>query len=128
MTNDDQDFYLFTTKDYDRDIDILNTNNDDFNASIPRSSTPGTLKVHDSIIVKENGKKLLKYLICLDDKLYLDTIDLERGLDKDDEMEGFAGSCVQQYYSAFGFNWPYFSYATRRNFIIILNAFNPNFV
>ena len=55
MTNDDQDFYLFTTKDYDRDIDILNTNNYDFNASIPRSSTPGTLIVHDSIIVKENG-------------------------------------------------------------------------
>ena len=92
MKNDHKDFYLFTTKDYDRDIDILNSNNDNFNASITRSSTPGVLKVYDSIITLENGKRLLKFLTCLDDKLYLDTIDLERGLDKNDEMEGLVGS------------------------------------
>ena len=92
MKNDQKDFYLFTTKDYDRDIDILNSNNDAFSASIDRSSTPGVLKVHDSMIVLDNGKRLLKFLICLDDKLYMDTIDLERGLDDDDE--GFVGSCV----------------------------------
>lgn len=92
MKNDNEDFYLFTTKDYDRDIDILNSNNDDFNASITRSSTPGVLKVYDSIIILENGRRLLKFLSSLDDKLYSDTIDLERGLDKDDELEGHVGS------------------------------------
>ena len=50
MINDDKDFYLITTKDYDRDIDILNSNDDDFHASITRSTTPGVFKVFDSII------------------------------------------------------------------------------
>ena len=29
---------------------------------------------------------------------------------------------------AYGFNWPYFSYATMNNYVFILNAFNPNFI
>jgi len=33
-----------------------------------------------------------------------------------------------RYYHSQGFNWPYFSYATKDNFVIILNAFNINFV
>lgn len=111
---DQKDFYLVTTKDYDRDIDILHTNNGDFTASITRSSTPGVFKVFDSIITEENNRRYLKFLTCLDDKLYLDTIDIEKGMDKGDDTEGFAGSCVEQYYTAFGFNWPYFAYATRR--------------
>ena len=31
-------------------------------------------------------------------------------------------------YMAYSFNWPYFSYATKMNFVFILNAFNPNFI
>ena len=49
----------------------------------------------DSIITQENDRRLLKYLTCLDDKLYLDTIDIEKGMDPEDETEGFAGSCVE---------------------------------
>lgn len=31
-------------------------------------------------------------------------------------------------YMAYGFNWPYFSYATKFNYVFILNAFNSNFI
>lgn len=60
----------------------------------------------------------------------MDTIDIKSGFDSEDKAksEGHVGSCVEQHYSAFGFNWPYFSYATTDNFIFILNAFNPKFV
>ena len=34
-------FYLVTSKDYDRDIDILSSHDRDFNASIVRSIEPG---------------------------------------------------------------------------------------
>jgi hypothetical protein len=36
-------FYLVTSKDYDRDIDILSSHDRDFNASIVRSIEPGIL-------------------------------------------------------------------------------------
>ena len=36
-------FYLVTSKDYDRDIDILSSNEREFNASIIRSIEPGIL-------------------------------------------------------------------------------------
>ena len=35
---------------------------------------------------------------------------------------------VDKFYMAYGFNWPYFSYATKMNYVFILNAFNPNFI
>jgi hypothetical protein len=38
-----QGFYLVTSKDYDRDIDILSSTDKDFNASIVRSIEPGIL-------------------------------------------------------------------------------------
>ena len=34
-------------------------------------------------------------------------------------------SVEEKHYHAYGFNWPYFSYAKKKNEIIILNAFNP---
>lgn len=37
-------------------------------------------------------------------------------------------SVCEQMYMAYAFNWPYFSYATKMNFVFILNAFNPNFI
>jgi hypothetical protein len=36
--------------------------------------------------------------------------------------------CIDKFYMAYGFNWPYFAYASKRNFIQILNAFNVNFI
>ena len=35
---------------------------------------------------------------------------------------------VDKFYMAYGFNWPYFSYASKMNYVFILNAFNPNFI
>lgn len=45
--NDKNEFYLVTCKDYDRDIDILHSNNFEFNASIHRKIEPGSLTVFD---------------------------------------------------------------------------------
>lgn len=39
----DNSFYFLCTKNYDRDIDILNTRLVDFNASIKRSIEPGIM-------------------------------------------------------------------------------------
>lgn len=46
--NDKNEFYLVTSKDYDRDIDILHSSNFEFNASILRKFEPGILTVFDS--------------------------------------------------------------------------------
>jgi hypothetical protein len=35
---------------------------------------------------------------------------------------------VEKHYHALGFNWPYFSYGTKDNYLFILNAFNPSFI
>ena len=43
----DSEFYLVTSKDYDRDIDILHTQSQDFNASIVRAIEPGLLEICD---------------------------------------------------------------------------------
>jgi len=37
-------------------------------------------------------------------------------------------SCIDKYYLAYAFNWPYFSYASKFNYILILNSFNPSFI
>lgn len=52
--NRDDQFFLITSKPYDRDIDILHSSEDDFNASIVRSIEPGLLKVQDTIIVPDD--------------------------------------------------------------------------
>ena len=35
---------------------------------------------------------------------------------------------VQKFYKGYGYNWPYFSYATQFKKVLILNCFNPSFV
>jgi len=50
----DDSFYIVCSKNYDRDIDILNTRLDDFNASIKRSIEPGLMKILDMCIYKSN--------------------------------------------------------------------------
>jgi hypothetical protein len=44
------EFYLITSKDYDRDIDIIGSKNRNFNASFDRHSEPGLFNVFDSKI------------------------------------------------------------------------------
>ena len=66
-------FLLMTSKDYDRDIDIIHSENKDFNASFDRMIEPGLLQCYDSIIIeKPNKMKVMKTLIKIGDFLYLD--------------------------------------------------------
>jgi hypothetical protein len=54
--NRDDQFFLITSKEYDRDIDILHSTREDFNASIVRSIEPGLLKIQDSIIIPDENE------------------------------------------------------------------------
>ena len=66
-------FLLMTSKDYDRDIDIIHSENKDFNARFDRMIEPGLLQCYDSIIIeKPNKMKVMKTLIKIGDFLYLD--------------------------------------------------------
>ena len=62
------------------------------------------------------------------DYLFLDTINLSMVSENNEKFDSHISSCVDKYYMAYGFNWPYFSYASKNNNIFILNAFNPNFI
>ena len=131
IVSDNESFYLVTSKDYDRDIDILNSGDQNFNGSITRSIEPKLLKVFDTLLIppKEgaNPKKdkgQLRILSKLGDYIYLDIIDIAKCYGNDPE-EGHVDMTIDKYYMAYSFNWPYFSYASRHNFVLILNAFNP---
>lgn len=43
-------YYLFLTKNYDRDIDIMHTENNEYEASMDRSIEPGIFKVLDLLV------------------------------------------------------------------------------
>jgi hypothetical protein len=134
VINHGDDFYLVTSKDYDRDIDILHSSEKKFNASFKRSIEPDSLNVYDSIITTNSSEDtdthnshtgLMKTIVKIGEVLYVDVIDIAKGF-KEDENEHI--SCSQdQYYMGYGFNWPYFSYGTKLNVVVVLNAFNPNF-
>ena len=66
------------------------------------------------------------------DYLFLDSINIsktnENAIEKVSIKEYHLSTCIDKYYMAYGFNWPYFSYASQNNYVFILNAFNPNFV
>ena len=78
-----------TSKDYDRDIDIFNSEEKDFNASIKRFSEPGILKIFDSFIdqnkLSERGH--IKVLMQLGETLHLDTIDIDLCYNEEDNDE-----------------------------------------
>ena len=125
--HDGDNFYLVTSKDYDRDIDVLSSNDEKFNISVKRSIEPGTLSVYDSI-VDRNGKNHLKILSRIGDVLYIDTMDVEKGYDSKNPEAGVVGSVKEEHYHSIGFNWPYFSYGTKNNKVFVMNAFNPGLV
>lgn len=52
--NVNKGYYLILTKNYDRDIDILHTENHEYQASVDRSIEPGIFKVFDIIVNKDN--------------------------------------------------------------------------
>jgi len=55
VINHEDGFFLVTSKDYDRDIDILHSDDEDFNVSYLRQLEPGILKVFDSMILTRDG-------------------------------------------------------------------------
>ena len=144
VINHGKDFYLVTSKDYDRDIDILHSEEKNFNASFTRSIEPGGVFVYDSIVSgcegghhkdkkKADNMGSMKTLMKIGDYLYLDEIDISKsykGECEDDakEEDEHVQMTVDKHYSAYGFNWPYFSYGTKNHKVFVLNAFNPSFI
>ena len=91
---------------------------------------PGLLDVKDSYVVCHSEDSKDGNMVILSktgENLYIDTISLELGY-KDDPDAAVVDTCVDNNYFAYGFNWPYFSFATKENFVFIYNAFNPNFI
>ena len=130
-----------TTKEYDRDIDILHTVHKSFNASFKRSIEPGSIQVYDSMIVHEHGNhqhvshkvnenmgvNKLKTIIKIGEFIYVDVIDIAMHQGDCKTHNEHIECTIDKYYMAYGFNWPYFSYGTKLNVIVVLNAFNPSY-
>jgi hypothetical protein len=87
----------------------------------------------------------MKTLIKIGPYLFLDSVDIDKCLEDEcdhssshdshdhaniREMENdfHLESCVEMFYSSYGFNWPYFSFGTKECEVFIYNAFNPSFV
>jgi len=88
---DGEHFILVTSKDYDRDIDILSTDDHEFNVSIDRGIEPGGINVYDSILIdKEGSFKQMQTLMLVGSTLYLDDCDLSRNYD--DPQDGHLNS------------------------------------
>ena len=129
--NHNNSFYFTTSKEYDRDIDILNSANINFNASITRSLEPNQIKVFDAEILtdkieSQNGH--LRVVMNQGDYLYLDTIEIDLCFEDETRKDAHIASAIDKVYMAYGFNWPYFCYATVTNYIGIMNAFNLDLV
>ena len=83
-----------TSKDYDRDIDILHSSEKEFNASFKRSIEPDSLNVYDSIITSGTNDHiadhhnshtgLMKTIIKIGEILYVDIIDIGKGFNEDE--------------------------------------------
>ena len=131
VINQGDDFYLVTSKDYDRDVDILHSTDKIFNASFKRPIEPNSIHVYDSIItdILHNDDKtgLMKTIMKIGESIYIDTVDIKLGFSGKEEVNEHVKSTIDKYYMAYGFNWPYFSYGTKLNVVVVLNAFNPSF-
>ena len=82
MVNYGEDFYLVTSKDYDRDVDILHSKDKSFNASLKRSIEPNSIIIYDSITVagEESSKAgYLKTIMKIGEFLFIDVIDIQKG-------------------------------------------------
>jgi hypothetical protein len=75
----------------------------------------------------------MKTVMLIGTFLYVDEIDIELGFKKKKEAQlgkqinEHIKCSIDKYYMAYGFNWPYFSYGTKLNVIVVLNAFNPSY-
>lgn len=81
----------------------------------------------------KTGIKLLKTLCRIGDYLTYDVVDIAKvdtlqSHDRKTNSVAHLASYEDRHYGAYGFNWPYFCYATKYKRVFILNAFNPNFI
>jgi hypothetical protein len=69
-----------TSKDYDRDVDILHSKDKSFNASLKRSIEPNSIIIYDSLAIQKDGNpQLLKTIMKIGEFLYVDVIDIKKG-------------------------------------------------
>jgi hypothetical protein len=123
-------YFINSNEHYDRDIVIQSSENKYFKAKINRSLEPDQIVVFDTQIYhKDEESCVLKILMYQGDYLFLDTIQIwHSNFEKMDKHKAHLSTCIDMVYFAYGFNWPYFSYASNSNYIFILSAFNPNFI
>ena len=60
--------------------------------------------------------------------MYLDIIDMNSCTNDHKRDDAHVATCIDKMYMAYGFNWPYFCYSTKYNYIFVLNAFNSGFI
>jgi hypothetical protein len=86
VINHGSEFFLVTSKDYDRDVDILHSKDKRFNATFKRAIEPGSIKLFDSIIEPSKDghqkKGKMKTLMLIGTFLYVDVIDIQLGFQK----------------------------------------------
>lgn len=80
--NYDNSFYLMTTKDYDRDVDIIHAERTNVKCFYDRKIEPGLMQVLDSNIIKkclnkDKSQDLLQTLMKIGDYLYLDSVNVQ---------------------------------------------------
>lgn len=66
-------------------------------------------------------------MMQLGETFHLDTIDIDKCYNEEENDEVIQ-QITENYYHSQAFNWPYYSFAIKADFVIILNAFNTSFV
>lgn len=69
----------------------------------------------------------LKTIIKIGEFIYVDVIDIALNKGDENDSNEHIESTIDRYYMAYGFNWPYFSYGTKLNVVVVLNCFNPKY-
>lgn len=78
IVNYNNSFFLITSKDYDRDIDIIHAEYKSCNMHYIRFIEPGLLDVFDSVILKSSDRvgSVLQTLTKIGDCVYLDSLEI----------------------------------------------------
>lgn len=72
---------MVTSKDYDRDVDILHSKEKSFNASLKRAIEPNSILIYDSMVQRDKNSDYgyLKTIMKIGEFLYVDVIDIKKG-------------------------------------------------